>query len=56
VKGGGNPFAALAVGSRGFGKRKTLDETRAAFGGTKWIGHAVFRFMRLLSADAIVMN
>jgi hypothetical protein len=27
VKGGGHPFAALAVGSRGVGKRKTLAET-----------------------------
>jgi hypothetical protein len=28
VKGGGHPFAALAVGSRGVGKRKTLDAIR----------------------------
>jgi hypothetical protein len=27
VKGGGKPFAALTVGSRGVGKRKTLSET-----------------------------
>jgi hypothetical protein len=27
-RGGGHPFAALAVGSRGVGKRKTLGATR----------------------------
>jgi hypothetical protein len=27
-KGGGKPFAALTVGSRAFGKRKTLDDMR----------------------------
>jgi hypothetical protein len=27
VKGGGKPSAALSVGSRAFGKRKTLAET-----------------------------
>ena len=29
MKGGGHPFAALAVGSRGVGKRKTLYATTA---------------------------
>jgi hypothetical protein len=29
MKGGGHPFAALSVGSRGVGKRKTLAEMGA---------------------------
>ena len=37
VKGGGKPFAALAVGSRAVGKRKTLDETMGASRNSKRI-------------------
>jgi hypothetical protein len=50
VKGGGHPFAALVVGSRGVGKRKTLAKMTCAVR-VPGMGAAVERIARLVLAS-----